>query len=494
MTTLIPKFDLKDGGSTPAGAVNRAINLKLEEFISVADFGATGDGTTDDTVALQAAFTAMSSYSIRSLYFPPGTYLVSSTLMPPTGLTSAQFIGASGYDGIRGPINDSLRTAIKWTGATSTTTAVVKFNQGNGIVWSGISINCDYKAGYGLQFMSSTTTGPSAKNIVQNCTFNYATADGIIIGEDGVPTASPGQRQFFGNAFYNLTFLGCARSGIHVNEWNADQQYFENVQVFLDDAASPQNTLYGFWFDYGGQSSTLVNCETGGLTVVGGNAGSGYSIFNKGNGSTTNGAFGLTVINFWQEGAGGLYYGITSTNDNKAFSFLNCKSFTGDTANPSVYIDKGTASQIPYTFVGCTFLSNLFISSSTFSGQYLNLTNCIFASTFGVLNYNSLLTTNGRYLAGTVSITAITIPAYANFVQVTLGANVNTVYAENLYMNSEMTVIVTQDATGGRTLTWGGGQFSNLPAIPAPNSAPGTKTVYTFISDGTYFYLKSAQL
>lgn len=74
MTTLIPKFNLKDGGSTPAGAVNRSIFLKLKEFISVLDFGATGNGTTDDTDAIQAAIDGVPAGSI--LYFPAGSYLV----------------------------------------------------------------------------------------------------------------------------------------------------------------------------------------------------------------------------------------------------------------------------------------------------------------------------------------------------------------------------------------------------------------------------------
>lgn len=73
MTTLIPKFDLKNGGSTPTGAVNRPINQKLEETVSVKDFGAVGDGITDDTAACQAALNAS-----LTVVFPPGTYLVSA--------------------------------------------------------------------------------------------------------------------------------------------------------------------------------------------------------------------------------------------------------------------------------------------------------------------------------------------------------------------------------------------------------------------------------
>ena len=461
--------------------------------LNVKDFGAVGDGVTDDTAAIQAAFNTLSAYTNRSIYFPPGTYAISNTLTAVTGLTSAQFIGASGYDGTRGPLNNSLRTSLKWIGSTNAATAMVKFDQANGVLWRGISLNCNYKAGYGLQFMSSSLTSGSIKNIIENCSIHYALADGILIGSETNSPVAPGTIQFFGNVFRNLTMYGCARSGIHINEWNADQQLFDTVMVYLDDAATPQNTLNAFWFQNGGQQSVLINCESGGMTVVSGVAGSGFAILNGNPSVTSNaGAHGLTVIGLWQEGAGGLYYGVTSTEDGKGFTFLNCNSFTSNTANYSVFIDKGTTDQIPYTFVGCNFLSNLKINSSSFSGQYLNLTNCNFASGQGVLSYENDLVQNGVYVAGTVSAGSVTFPAFANLIQVTLGGNISVVYDENNFPDSKITIIVTQDATGSRTITWGS-EFSNLPPIPSPNSVAGSKTVYNFISNGTVFYLTSSQ-
>ena len=51
------------------GAVTRTVKAKLQESVSVKDFGAVGDGVTDDTAAIQAALGASDS-----IYFPAGTY------------------------------------------------------------------------------------------------------------------------------------------------------------------------------------------------------------------------------------------------------------------------------------------------------------------------------------------------------------------------------------------------------------------------------------
>jgi hypothetical protein len=53
--------------------------------IDVTAYGAKGDGTTDDTSAIQAAITAACAASSRpTVFFPPGTYVVSQTQNPST--------------------------------------------------------------------------------------------------------------------------------------------------------------------------------------------------------------------------------------------------------------------------------------------------------------------------------------------------------------------------------------------------------------------------
>jgi hypothetical protein len=62
-----------------ASAVSRSVQDKAREVVSVKDFGAKGDGVTNDTAAIQAAITAMGSAG--NLVWPAGTYLCSATLM-----------------------------------------------------------------------------------------------------------------------------------------------------------------------------------------------------------------------------------------------------------------------------------------------------------------------------------------------------------------------------------------------------------------------------
>jgi len=91
--------DLADlgGGFIQAGtgAQQRTVESKLQDTVSVKDFGAVGDGVTDDTAAIQAAIDAAEVFVVSStesqttrndsnvgiVWFPPGEYKVTSTLI-----------------------------------------------------------------------------------------------------------------------------------------------------------------------------------------------------------------------------------------------------------------------------------------------------------------------------------------------------------------------------------------------------------------------------
>lgn len=75
-------------GPTLSDPVVRTLQAKLDDLASVRDFGATGDGTTDDTAAINRALFQLycrenNTQIRRSLYFPAGTYRVTDTIVIP---------------------------------------------------------------------------------------------------------------------------------------------------------------------------------------------------------------------------------------------------------------------------------------------------------------------------------------------------------------------------------------------------------------------------
>ena len=81
------------------GGAATTVAEKLAQYVSVKDFGAVGDGVTDDSVAIQAALTASDF-----VYFPEGTYASSAELT----LQRDQYLLGDGRE----------KSIIKFTGAT----------------------------------------------------------------------------------------------------------------------------------------------------------------------------------------------------------------------------------------------------------------------------------------------------------------------------------------------------------------------------------------
>lgn len=75
-------------GSTPGTAITQSLQSRLDSYAIVTDFGATGDGATDDTDAINRAlyqlYCVQSNPQVRrSLFFPAGTYVISDTILIP---------------------------------------------------------------------------------------------------------------------------------------------------------------------------------------------------------------------------------------------------------------------------------------------------------------------------------------------------------------------------------------------------------------------------
>lgn len=75
-------------GETSGDPVSQSLQSRLDSYAIVTDFGATGNGTTDDTAAINRAlyqlFCIQNNTQIRrSLFFPAGTYIVTDTIKIP---------------------------------------------------------------------------------------------------------------------------------------------------------------------------------------------------------------------------------------------------------------------------------------------------------------------------------------------------------------------------------------------------------------------------
>lgn len=76
-------------GPSPSSPIVRSVQAKLDDIASIRDFGAVGDGITDDTAAINRALFQLycrenNAAVRRMLYFPAGVYRITETIIIPT--------------------------------------------------------------------------------------------------------------------------------------------------------------------------------------------------------------------------------------------------------------------------------------------------------------------------------------------------------------------------------------------------------------------------
>lgn len=112
--------------------ITRTLQQKFDDFVSVRDFGATGDGSTDDTAAIQRAISQLFVQETnprvrRSLFFPAGVYKISDTITVPS---YARLFGEG-----------SNSSVIKYYTDVSTDTYVVRTSDSKNQTGSSITNN-----------------------------------------------------------------------------------------------------------------------------------------------------------------------------------------------------------------------------------------------------------------------------------------------------------------------------------------------------------------
>lgn len=256
------------------GSVATNVEAKLAQTVSVKDFGAVGDGTTNDTAAIQAALNAGST----GVFIPSGNYLITN------GLNIPDFVNVNCDVGVKITFNSTNFHAIAmgkgtnfvgngllidctnaaWNGGAILIDGVHRYADDYPASFSGINVKgVDATKGTGLYLKADNATnfisfvrfsnftfynlnfgtvlacGSSGNagdvntwhwingNIFENFTF-YGTSNGILLnGLTGVPA------EIAGNIFNNFEFqIGTSTTKFPVYAYGASSNVFNNVYVW----------------------------------------------------------------------------------------------------------------------------------------------------------------------------------------------------------------------------------------------------------------------
>lgn len=223
---------------------------------NVLDYGAVGDGVADDTSAIQAALDA-NDY----IWFPAGTYLVSSTIRASrvvniSGESEATIVAASGFTGI----------SITKVGAPFTLKAIFA-------VFAGTDIGQQTNPRLG-ESGDKVTIGPMRLNCNNNCDYGVLinSCPGAQVStnvEKANDTGIWAGPNCWGSAFWHNRVTACVNAGIYLGEacngaaiyspeiWGVTIK--TGVGVYLDGTAAGVIGAIGNVFISGGYIEDCTN-------------------------------------------------------------------------------------------------------------------------------------------------------------------------------------------------------------------------------------------
>ena len=201
---------------------------KAREVLNVKDFGAKGDGSTDDTAAIQAALDASAAQGVPDVIFPKGTYKVSANT------ADSNFYAALTVHSGQNLIFDSA--TLQLTANAYDYYAVINIhNVSNVRISGGLTIIGDREShtgttgesGHGIRIVNSSNV------YVHDASIQYTWGDGVCVGGNGTMAEISS-----GVTLERIRTYKCSRNGLSVIE--AEDVVVRDCDFTYTDRVDPQ--------------------------------------------------------------------------------------------------------------------------------------------------------------------------------------------------------------------------------------------------------------
>jgi hypothetical protein len=369
-------------------AVGRTLYSKLIDYpFSVKDFGAVGDGATDDTTAIQNALNYLVSTG-GVCYFPTGLYRITSAL-------SVTFSGTSDLSLTRPSIrgDGSGQSRILWDGVSSPSTYMMTLQRTDSSDNAGL---------HALSIIEGIGFAPinSGKNYYVSGLYlsKWAFLDvrdvychrmevGMYLDQ---VISSVFTKLVIANNDYGLQSVGAPSSA-------TSDVYANNANTFVGCTVGGNN-IGGFLSQDGTPVFIGGSIETNGQ---GGTAGTGYGayiqntsagspqactfigVYFEANGTTGNLGANASTADVWIKH--------DTTGDNRMYSFIDCEfiRLQNNYAPYSIFVDRSATTACNVGIDNCTFTNTSGYSASS-SRPYVKLTDTSGSSTsIGISSLNN---------------------------------------------------------------------------------------------------------
>lgn len=359
---------------TGTGAVTTTVQAKLRETVSVKDFGAVGDGVTDDTAAIQAALDSFTGYFGTVLLSSNSTYKITKSLI----LRRGHNLVGDGSPEIVADFSPTYQTAAYWNGEYIALKFLVE-SGGNTELQAGFGqksygfrltgYNNSTVVSYGMKFYTNQTI---TVTVAVNYSYLWGTIENINIRrfDTGIYML-----EAWICTFMNICITYC-RQGLKI-EGKSVSIYFQELSIInpvLTYTSSTSNTC-GVNIDSGFHYSGGVEGRPEGINFIGGLINGHYNnvLLNRG-----------LEINFSNVGIDGSTYQSVAITNADLIAFKDCYVYTSgsDPDSACFYFNSVSAGANKRILIdGCKIYGSgtqtgFYFPASGAARQAINIVNC----------------------------------------------------------------------------------------------------------------------